>query len=98
MQKHCVVNTRLKHIKNLMHSRTAINRDIQPHLTWPLMLKICIGWGCKLNCLCYYPYLFSLPFSAYYCVNVRVVNSHWLISSTVKRSRAILQCSQAVKQ
>jgi len=29
---------------------------------------------------------------------VRVVNSHWLTSSTVKRSRAILQCSQAVKQ
>jgi len=41
MQKHCVVNTRLKHNKNLMHSRTAMNRDIQPHLTWPLMLKIC---------------------------------------------------------
>jgi len=25
-------------------------------------------------------------------------NSHWLISSTVKRSRAILQCDHAVKQ
>ena len=30
--------------------------------------------------------------------NVHVVNSHQLISSTVKWSRAILQCSQAVKQ
>jgi len=30
--------------------------------------------------------------------NVRAVNSHRLISSTVKRSRAILQCDQAVKQ
>jgi len=30
--------------------------------------------------------------------NVRVVNSHELISSTVKQSRAILQCGQTVKQ
>jgi len=30
--------------------------------------------------------------------NVCVVNSHQLISSTVKWSRAIFQCSQAVKQ
>ena len=30
--------------------------------------------------------------------NVCVVNYHWLISSMVKQSRAILQCSQAVRQ
>jgi len=29
---------------------------------------------------------------------MRVVNAHQLISSTVKQSRAILQCSQVVKQ
>jgi len=39
--------------------------------------------------------------SVYYWVkgqNVHVVNSHQLISSMVKWSRAILQCSQAAKQ
>jgi len=30
--------------------------------------------------------------------NVCVVNGHQLISSMVKRSRAILECGQAVKQ
>jgi len=29
---------------------------------------------------------------------MRAVNGHQLISSTVKRSRVILQCGQAVKQ